>query len=294
MTTLLLALALAQDPAVTAGPDAVRVEAGGRLLAAYVLKKPEGLPLSASSACYVHPLSTPKGVPVTDVAPDDHRHHRGIFLAWYAMHGKKDADFWGWGQYAPVKDRVILNRSAAPEGAGVFRVKNDWTAEGETLVAEDTRGALKVDGPATLLDLEISLTAGADLRLAKGAFSGFCLRARKDGTATVEAPGGPVALKAPHYLKPETDWPAEAWYAFAMTLPDGTRAGAALIDHPKNPPALWHNPAAIRMLNPCIIAPGEVVLKAGAPLVLRYRCVAFDGPLDRALLDRLAAEWRAR
>jgi hypothetical protein len=173
-------------------------------------------------------------------------------------------------------------------------VKNDWTAEGETLVAEDTRGTLRLEGPATVLDLEISLAADADLRLAKGAFSGFCLRARKDGTATMESPSGPVALKPPHHLKPETNWPGAPWYAVAMTLPDGTRAGAAVIDHPRNPPATWHNPASIRMLNPCITAPGDVGLKAGVPLVLRYRCVAWDGPLDRDFLDRLASSWRGR
>jgi hypothetical protein len=33
------------------------------------------------------------------------------------------------------------------------------------------------------------------------------------------------------------------------------------------------------MLNPCIVAPGPVVLKAAQPLRLRYRVVAFDGDL---------------
>jgi hypothetical protein len=46
------------------------------------------------------------------------------------------------------------------------------------------------------------------------------------------------------------------------------------------------------MLNPCIVAPDKVVLKANQPLVLRYRVVAHDGPVRRDQLDRLAAEWR--
>jgi hypothetical protein len=68
-------------------------------------------------------------------------------------------------------------------------------------------------------------------------------------------------------------------------------AGVAVIDHPKNPPSLWHNHRGVRMLNPCIVAPGEVELKAGKPLVLRYRVVAHDGPTPRELMDRLAKEW---
>jgi hypothetical protein len=65
-----------------------------------------------------------------------------------------------------------------------------------------------------------------------------------------------------------------------------------VIDHPKNPPALWHNHRDIRMLNPCIVAPAEVKLKANEPLVLRYRVVAHDGETPGAELDRLAEQWR--
>jgi len=45
------------------------------------------------------------------------------------------------------------------------------------------------------------------------------------------------------------------------------------------------------MLNPCIVAPGEVKLQGGKPLVLRYRVVAHDGATPTELLNRLAKEW---
>src|SRR5688572_32911783 len=35
----------------------------------------------------------------------------------------------------------------------------------------------------------------------------------------------------------------------------------------------------VRMLNPCIVASTSVHLKAGEPLLLRYRVVAHDGPV---------------
>jgi hypothetical protein len=101
-----------------------------------------------------------------------------------------------------------------------------------------------------------------------------------------------VKLPNPSHLKPESDWPAAPWYGYQLKLKDGTVAGVAVIDHPKNPPSLWHNHRDVRMLNPCIVAPGEVVLKANEPLVLRYRVVAHDGPTRPDLLDRLAREWR--
>lgn len=281
MIPLLMMLLLQDSVAVTAdGKDAVR----------YQLKRPADSKLAVESACYFHPLTTPSGVVVTDVAPADHKHHRGIFLAWFDMRGKKDADFWGWGQYAPVKDRVIVNTSAKALGETIA-AENEWRAEGEVLLKERVAAAVKTAGALRILDLTYTLTADADLKLPQRAFSGFCARLRKDGKATVESPEGEVKLPAPHHLKPESDWPAQAWYGYQIALPEGTTVGCAVIDHPKNPRSLWHNAAPIRMLNPCIVAPGDFTLKAGEPLVLRYKVVAWDGALPREQLTALSKEW---
>jgi hypothetical protein len=280
-------LLLAQTYTVEKASDAVVVKSEGKETLRYQVVKPEGSALTAASACYFHPLTTPKGVTVTDVAPADHKHHRGIFLAWVEMHGKKDADFWGWGQYAPVKDRVIVNRAVTEIAGGekaAFRVANDWMAEEVVLVKEDLQVKIRRDGVANVLDLVYTLTAEADVRLPKWAFSGFCARLRKDGKATIEGPEGEVKLAAPHHLKPESDWPAQPWYAYQIVLPDGTQVGAAVVDHPKNPKALWHNGMSMRMLNPCIVAPTELTIKAGEPLVFRYQVVTWDGPLPKDLL----------
>jgi hypothetical protein len=286
MIRIAVLLLITQDPlAVEKGEAAVTVKAGGKELLGYQLKKPAGSPLSVDSACYFHPFATPKGVVVTDVAPADHLHHRGIFLAWVEMHGKKSADFWGWGQYAPKKDRVIVNRSAEGKGGGgaELKVRNEWTADGEALVKEDLEAVFTIQGTSSVLDLTYTLTVDQDLRLPRWAFSGFCLRARKDGKAVIVNPDGEVKRPAPNHMKPETDWPAAPWYGYNITLPDGDVVGTAVVDHPRNPPSLWHNAASIRMLNPCVVAPKELVIKAGEPLVLRYRCVATDGPLPAAL-----------
>ena len=78
-----------------------------------------------------------------------------------------------------------------------------------------------------------------------------------------------------------------------VTLPDGTQITSAVINHPRNPPSLWHNHRDVRMINPAITAPGEVKLKRGQPLVLRYRVVAADGSVPTALLNSLADEFKA-
>ena len=55
------------------------------------------------------------------------------------MHGAKDANFWGWGEHAPVKDRKIVNRRLRPhitDQSVAFRAANTWEAEGVVLVRE--------------------------------------------------------------------------------------------------------------------------------------------------------------
>src|ERR1051325_7711163 len=108
---VMAAVLLCQEkPAFEKTADAVVIRVGDKEIARYQLTKPADSKLAVESACYFHPFATPRGVVLTDVAPSDHKHHRGIFFAWLEMHGKKDADFWGWGQYAPMKDRIIVNR----------------------------------------------------------------------------------------------------------------------------------------------------------------------------------------
>src|SRR3954468_22705598 len=108
--------------------DEIRINSSGTNIAIYHLRPPAAEKLAFESGDYFHPFSTPQGTVVTDLAPSDHPHHRGVFMGFVEMHGTRDADFWGWGQYAPVKGRRIVNRSFAPTAKG-FHVVNDWMAE---------------------------------------------------------------------------------------------------------------------------------------------------------------------
>ncbi|MEO6435521.1 MAG: DUF6807 family protein [Tepidisphaeraceae bacterium] len=275
---------------------AVSVKQGDKLVAAYQLQPEKNINLSVESGCYFHPLMTPAGVAVTEVGPADHPHHRGVFLGWVEMHGKKDADFWGWGEHAPKKDRRIVSREVSDlrtGDAGGFVARNEWLAENEVIIAERLTAQVRAVDGANVLDLEYTLTPTADTKLPRWAFSGFCVRTRLDGKLEAHSPEGVVNLPNPSHVKPESDWPAAAWYAYQLSgVADGKTVGVAVVDHPKNPPSLWHNHRAIGMINPCIVAPSEVTLKADQPLVLRYRVLAFDGELPRELVTRLAKEFR--
>ncbi len=268
----------------------------GTAAAEYQLEAPPDAGLPVESGGFFHPLTTPGGAVVTDLAPPDHPHHRGVFLAWVEMHGSKDADFWGWGEHAPVSDRRIVHRDAElleEKGAELrFRVRNAWEAEGEELVEEVLTATLRPGREINVLDLEYAITPAADLILARWAFSGFCLRLRRDGDLTLLSPTGVEERLNPVHIDPDSDWPDAAWYAGEIKLAGGSKLGAAVMNHPGNPPTLWHNHRDVRMINPCIVAPSEVRLKGGEKLTLRYRVATFDGPARPELLNRLAAEWR--
>ena len=262
----------------------------------YRLKPPEQSELIVESGSYFHPFHTPKGVVVTDFAPSDHKHHRGIFLGFVEMHGAADADFWGWGAHAPIKGRKIVNRDVTMQvGADEqfhLTATNEWQANGLVLVDEVLDVKVKNRSGLNVMDLVYRITPKSDLVLSRWAFSGFCFRTRKDGEVTFYSPTGVVTLPDPSHVKPETDWADALWYAAGLKLPDGTLAGAAVMSHPSNPATLWHNNRGVRMINPCIVAPSELKLRAGVPLILRYRVVAFDGGVPSAQLTQLAREFQ--
>ena len=172
MIDALLAVSLffQDSPEFSAGitPESVILSRGGKEVLRYQREKPADSTLPVDSACYFHPLRTPSGQVVTDVSPSDHKHHRGIFLAWFDMHGKKDADFWGWGQFAPMKDRKIVSRKALASKTGDapgLQLRNEWMAEDVLLLKEDLEAKVRQVETANVLDLVYTLTADADLRL---------------------------------------------------------------------------------------------------------------------------------
>jgi hypothetical protein len=280
----------APDGVALATPD-------GRTVFHYLTEVPANSGLAANSACCFYPLRTPSGQDVVEMAPDDHPHHRGVFLTWHSISsGRCRADFWGWDEFAPTRDRVIANReietTRADADRAELRICNDWIASGETMVSEELTVGVSEARDAYVIGLAYGLTPTIDVTLDRSAFGGLCAKCLKDGDAAYRDSRGVVTLGDPHYLTPDTGWPAAPWYSYAIALDDGSRTELAVIDHRDNPPTLWHNLAPISMMNPCIVAPGDVALGGGQTLRLRYRLVVADGDLEPAWVDELAHdEW---
>ncbi len=289
--------ALANEGRYTLTPDThgwqLKTPAGKPMFS-YMTSKPADSNMTANSVCCLYPVYSPSGVRVVDFAPGDHRHHRGVFLAWHTtVCGDQRADFWGWGSMAPTEDRMIRNRQVelqtATEDRAVIQIENDWLIGDQTVLDEQTTITAFEHRDVYVIQFDFRLVPQVDFEIEQTAFGGFCVKARQDGKAAFYSPGGRVDLPPPHHLKPETDWPAQAWYDYVIQLDSGPTVGTAVIDHPDNPTTLWHNLLPIAMVNPCIAAPGPVQRAAGEPLRLRYRMVIHDGPAPVKVLNELAA-----
>jgi len=285
------------------GPNGkVLKDARGQVVLGYLTTKPAGL--EGNSACCIHPLNTLAGERVTDLAPPDHKDHRGIFFAWHDLEFKKGAetlkaDFWGWGRFAPIEQRVIVNKDLrlvrATANTAEIAVANDWLIADKPVMRENATIVAGEDQNMRVLDLNYEFSSDYDVTINQMAFTGFCMRCRKDGPYTFfDSEGEVTPQRAPNSsaTAPATDWPARPWYSHQVTLPDGKVLASAVIDHPKNPPSLWHGARGVSFLNPCISAQQPVQMPAGKPLVLRYRAVARDGAFPAGVLDKMAEAWR--
>jgi hypothetical protein len=291
----------------------------GRVVLEYLTKKPEDIGLTSASVACFHPLNTPSGERITALAPNDHPHHRGMYLAWHDAEFRQPigpprtptaslfgwnitkVDFWGWGQYAPRDGRIIQNTSAklvgADGGHAEIEIHNDWNVVApqrtNKMLDETTMATVTERDGVYVIDLNFRLAPLVDYQLNKQAFSGFNLQARKDGESYYTNLGGTVNLPDAHYSVPELNWPGAPWYGYVIKLANGKTLGAAVLDHPSNPPTTWHESRGLWMLNPNIAALGPFTIRVGAPLTLRYRVVVHDGVTPTAVVQKLSEEFRA-
>jgi hypothetical protein len=287
----------------------------GRVVFDYLTKKPAEVELTSPSTACFHPVNTPTGERVTALAPDDHRHHRGVYLAWHDSEFRQPistdkrtptsplfgwnitkADFWGWGVYAPRDGRVIQTTDVKLAGADAQRARieihNDWIVGKRKMLDETATATVAERDGVYVLDLTFRLAPVVDYLLNKQSFSGFNFQARKDGDSYFTNPAGQVTVPDPHYSVPELNWPPSPWYGYVIKLTNGKTVGAAVLDHPLNPPSTWHNSRTLWMLNPNVAALAPLTIRADAPLTLRYRVVVHDGPTPTAVVQNLSDEWR--
>ncbi len=246
-------------------------------------------------ANYVHPLYDLTGKVLTEDFPADHRHHRGILWAWHQLWvgEQKLGDAWTTKDFlAKVQSVKIEDQDPA---AIAIHAHVLWTSslltddrkrpvpvvdENTTITVHANKDSLRlVDFEIRLLALKSGVKIGGSEDV-KG-YGGFSARIKLSPDTTFRDPNGPVhpqtaAVKAGPWVD--------------VATPAG---GVAILDHPENPgsPQPWILRSERSMQNPAYPGREPVALSETEPVVLKYRLVIHEGPVDPGTLNRLMKKW---
>ncbi len=253
----------------------------------------EGVHRKYTRSCYIHPLYSLDGEPLTDDFPADHFHHRGIFWTWPVVEtrGLKTST-WEPGTPPLHQKFVRWAKKEAGKESAVVAAENVWVLDGKEEVARElvTVTVHPAEGQSRAVDIEIRLEAvGGPLGLRgqpqddKG-YGGLCLR------AAPRFKGVPLTTdKGP--VKGDAVAETHRW----ADLSDD-KGGVALFvppDHPDAPlPWLVRNSYA-GFINPSWPGGRTVVLNPGQPVTLRNRIYIHRGDVESGQVGKAYEEYAA-
>lgn len=247
---------------------------------------------------YLHPLYSLEGDTLTEEAPPDHLHHRGIFWSWHQhyINGRSIGDGW---MMDGISKEVVEWETKTDRNRASLHLKVLWSSSnfenGKAYMEEQTSiivHPLK-EGIRTI-DFLISLRAtvpgvslgGSDDE--KG-YGGLCARIKMPDDLIFTSTNGPVE---PQTLQVVTG----PWMDFSGSLASaGKRDGLAILCHPGTPnyPAPWILRQKSSMQN--IVYPGRepVEISMDQPVKLRYRLILHAGNAGDINIARLQSEYGA-
>jgi len=277
------------------GGKCVDVAVGGKPVFRYnhgVVKQFPDKPSKYDRAGYFHPLWAPCGEIITGDFHPDHAHHRGLWFAWVkATAGPVKANFWeiqqGRGKF--------VNKAIAPAQGPVFAgfaAENDLLSGGRTLLREGVVArAYATPGGTRLVDLAVRHEAvDTDVVLGKIHYGGLGFRGRHEWNG----PKAPVeVLTSEGKARRNANATPARWIDYTGPLGKGGWGGILVIEHPANPryPNRVRVHPSMCFFSSTLVQTAPYTLERGKPLVLRYRIVLHDGKPDRALAERLAADY---
>ena len=238
---------------------------------------------------YIHPLYTMDGQILTEDFPADHLHHRGIFWAWHQLYVGDNRMGDGWEtkdfEWEVLSVKEIREKGKKKSIAAHVIWKSpfffDSLGKEKILVNEYTTITVyPAEKDYRMIDMQISLLAAnpnmyiGGSEDAKG-YGGFSARIRLTDDVKFTGSTGDIM---PQLLPIH----AGGWMDITESLgPAGTKAGVAILNHPKNPgyPNPWILRSSKSMQNVVYPYPGAtaVSLSDTEPTVLQYRIVIHDG-----------------
>lgn len=246
---------------------------------------------------YIHPLWSLDGEVLTEDAPDDHLHQRGIYWTWHQtwVGELRCGDAWTCQRFA--WDVVSAALSPGSDGVRKLDVTVLWKSpdfvdkNGQMcpIVREETViSVYPREKHYRWLDFEIRLLASHDKVTIGGSedvkgYGGFSLRIKAPDDLIFQSGQGKVQPKN----KAVT---AGNWLDFVASFnPAGRKSGIAVLVHPDNPGATnkWILRQKRSMQNPVFPGREPVVVSRDRPLILRYRLVIHQGDSKQVPLEEM-------
>ncbi len=283
--------------ALTAVPDGVRVEIGGRLFTQY---RHARLPRPI-----LYPVIGPSGAAMTRDYPmssgrkgesHDHIHHRSLWFAHGAVNGE---DFWGEsdrsGRIQETSFRIV-----APD---VLESTNEWRSrKDDRVVCTDTRRMrFQVWPEGWFIDCEIVLHASeGDLLL--GDTKEGSMAIRLNDALRLKGEGAHGQARNSQGVTGAEVWGKRAdWVDYWGPL-DGKLVGVACFDHPASfrHPTWWHardyglvaaNPFGLHDFGAGEAGAGDARVPKGQSLRLRYGFLFHAGTPDEAHVAEAYRRW---
>ena len=272
---------------------------GGKKVAFYVKDEPKNLDKGRTN--YFHPVYLPDGTEITENAPADHLHHRGIFWAWHQIliDGRKIGDEWMMDRF--IQDVKSVEFARLPDGIGSFKTLVNWKSpdyeDGSKAFMEERASILFFPQKKNyrVIQFEISLKALVDhLELGgsddvKG-YGGFSVRMKLPGDVSFSSSTGAVepqneAVKAGDNMD-----------ISGSLAKDGGHGGVLIYSSNDFPTAdQWILRKEKSMQN--AVWPGRkpVAISTTEPIVLRYAVVLYSGEINdqKVLKDLRKLTWNS-
>lgn len=261
-----------------------------------IVRAPEGQSRLYDRSGFIHPLWSPAGTVLTNIQPEDHYHHVGIWMPWTKTKFEgKAVDFWnlkaGQGTVRFVK---FLSRTSGPVYGG-FEAKQEHvvlkTSEGEKVVLDEVWDVrvYNIGGPDKgywLWDFKSTqrCVAGSPLYQEEYRYGGFGYRAAaewdEENAAYLTSEG--KTRKNGHATRAR-------WCDMAGEI-DGIWEGVTMYSHPKNfrhpePMRIW--PEGQVFFNFAPSQAGDWVMEPGVDHVFRYRVYVHEGRIPVADAERI-------
>ncbi|VGO11484.1 hypothetical protein PDESU_00028 [Pontiella desulfatans] len=246
---------------------------------------------------WFHPLASTEGTVFTDLRPEDHPWHRGVWFSWKFING---VNYWEEEREThasagetrirkvagTIKDqtaRINLEIEYAPAGTEAPVMRENRLV---VVAAPDETGTYSIDWSSTFQALEKTVVLdrtpipGQPGGKSWGGYAGWSVRmnaAMKGGTF-LDSEGRESAHRA-----------AAAWTLF--NAPEG--GSLLFMDHPDNfgHPSKWYIAPGMPFFGPAVIHDAPQALQAGETRTLNYRLVVLPGIGTREAASRLWKKW---